>query len=146
MILPKKNLKPGALERMGFGPEALRRAHPRLIVCSVSGYGESGPLADRKAYDLLIQAESGLSSITRTRRRRARGTISKRTGVVPGCSPSSSIGSGSFDSTVTVDDPDFEVRLNPSDRRDAQFKRIVATALEADRTGFRRAIGDRRAA
>src|ERR1700759_2658517 len=59
-----QNLKPVALERMGFGPEALRRAHPRLIVCSISGYGESGPLADRKAYDLLIQAESGLSSIT----------------------------------------------------------------------------------
>jgi itaconate CoA-transferase len=59
-----QNLKPGALERMGFGPEALRRAFPRLIVCSISGYGESGPLADRKAYDLLIQAESGLSSIT----------------------------------------------------------------------------------
>jgi itaconate CoA-transferase len=59
-----QNLKPGALERIGFGPEALRRAHPRMIVCSISGYGETGPLADRKAYDLLIQAESGLSSIT----------------------------------------------------------------------------------
>jgi crotonobetainyl-CoA:carnitine CoA-transferase CaiB-like acyl-CoA transferase len=59
-----QNLKPGALERIGFGPEALRRAYPRMIVCSISGYGESGPLADRKAYDLLIQAESGLSSIT----------------------------------------------------------------------------------
>src|SRR5262249_18818988 len=39
-------------------------AYPRLIICSISGYGESGPLADRKAYDLLVQAESGLSSIT----------------------------------------------------------------------------------
>ncbi|MBX5137675.1 CoA transferase [Rhizobium lentis] len=59
-----QNLKPGALERMGFGPEALRQRHPKLIVCSISGYGETGPLADRKAYDLLIQAESGLSSVT----------------------------------------------------------------------------------
>ncbi len=59
-----QNLKPGALDRLGFGVETLRRAHPRLICCSISGYGEEGPLASRKAYDLLIQAESGLSSIT----------------------------------------------------------------------------------
>lgn len=59
-----QNLKPGALERMGFGPEALCKLHPRLIMCSISGYGERGPMADRKAYDLLIQAESGLCSIT----------------------------------------------------------------------------------
>ena len=59
-----QNLRPGALERLGFGVEGLRRAHPRLIVCSITGYGESGPLAERKAYDLLIQAESGLCSIT----------------------------------------------------------------------------------
>lgn len=59
-----QNLKPGALARLGFGPEALLERHPRLIVCSISGYGESGPMADRKAYDLLIQAESGLASIT----------------------------------------------------------------------------------
>ncbi|SDN41649.1 CaiB/BaiF CoA-transferase family protein [Ensifer sp. YR511] len=59
-----QNLKPGSLDRLGFGPEKLRETYPRLIVCSISGYGETGPLADRKAYDLLIQAESGLSSIT----------------------------------------------------------------------------------
>lgn len=59
-----QNLKPGALDRMGFGPEALRKAYPKMIVCSISGYGETGPMADRKAYDLLIQAESGLCSIT----------------------------------------------------------------------------------
>lgn len=59
-----QNLKPGALDRLGFGPEKLREMHPRLIVCSISGYGDTGPLTDRKAYDLLIQAESGLSSIT----------------------------------------------------------------------------------
>lgn len=59
-----QNLKPGALGRLGFGPEALLNAYPRLISCSISGYGETGPLAERKAYDLLIQAESGLASIT----------------------------------------------------------------------------------
>lgn len=59
-----QNLKPGALGRLGFSPEQLRQSHPRLICCSISGYGETGPYAERKAYDLLIQAESGLSSIT----------------------------------------------------------------------------------
>jgi formyl-CoA transferase len=59
-----QNLKPGAMERMGLGIESLREQHPRLICCSISGYGETGPLAGRKAYDLLVQAESGLASIT----------------------------------------------------------------------------------
>jgi itaconate CoA-transferase len=59
-----QNLRPGALGRLGFAPEQLRHAHPRLILCSISGYGETGPLAERKSYDLLIQAESGLCSIT----------------------------------------------------------------------------------
>ncbi len=59
-----QNLKPGSLDRLGFGVAALRAKHPRLITVSVSGYGDSGPLAERKAYDLLIQAESGLASIT----------------------------------------------------------------------------------
>ena len=59
-----QNLKPGAVARLGFGLDRLRRDYPRLVTCSVSGYGESGPYAQRKAYDLLIQAESGLASIT----------------------------------------------------------------------------------
>jgi itaconate CoA-transferase len=59
-----QNLKPGALDRLGFAPSRLRADNPRLITCSISGYGEDGPLANRKAYDLLIQAESGLCSIT----------------------------------------------------------------------------------
>lgn len=59
-----QNLKPGAMGRLGFARKDLRQRHPRLIICSISGYGEAGPLASRKAYDLLIQAESGLSSIT----------------------------------------------------------------------------------
>ncbi|MEM7465117.1 MAG: CaiB/BaiF CoA-transferase family protein [Pseudomonadota bacterium] len=59
-----QNLKPGALARLGIDPAQLRKQDPRLISCSISGFGEEGPLADRKAYDLLIQAESGLCSIT----------------------------------------------------------------------------------
>ncbi len=59
-----QNLKPGAIAKLGFPIAELRRRHPRLICCSISGYGESGPYAARKAYDLLIQAESGLSSVT----------------------------------------------------------------------------------
>jgi crotonobetainyl-CoA:carnitine CoA-transferase CaiB-like acyl-CoA transferase len=59
-----QNLAPGAIERLGFGADALRAAHPRLITCSISGYGDDGPYRDLKAYDLLVQAESGLSSIT----------------------------------------------------------------------------------
>jgi len=59
-----QNLKPGAMARMGLDPAALRADDPRLITCSISGFGETGPMAGRKAYDLLIQAESGLASIT----------------------------------------------------------------------------------
>jgi len=59
-----QNLVPGAAARAGFDPAELRRRHPRLIACSISGYGDSGPYSRRKAYDLLIQAESGLSSVT----------------------------------------------------------------------------------
>ncbi|MEL6233063.1 MAG: CaiB/BaiF CoA-transferase family protein [Pseudomonadota bacterium] len=59
-----QNLKPGALDRLGLVRDELAGAHPRLIMVSISGYGETGPLAGRKAYDLLIQAEAGLASIT----------------------------------------------------------------------------------
>ncbi|MBO0755101.1 MAG: CoA transferase, partial [Bradyrhizobiaceae bacterium] len=59
-----QNLKPGAIAKLGFAIERLRRTYPRLIICSISGYGENGPYAQRKAYDLLIQAESGLASVT----------------------------------------------------------------------------------
>jgi len=61
-----QNLKPGAIARLGFPIARLRREQPRLICCSISGFGESGPYAKRKAYDMLIQAESGLASITGT--------------------------------------------------------------------------------
>jgi crotonobetainyl-CoA:carnitine CoA-transferase CaiB-like acyl-CoA transferase len=59
-----QNLAPGAAARLGFASDELRRRYPRLITCDISGYGESGPYRDMKAYDLLIQAESGLAAIT----------------------------------------------------------------------------------
>ena len=61
-----ENLAPGAAERLNLGGEALRRRYPRLIACSVSGYGASGPYAAKKAYDLLVQSEVGLISLTGT--------------------------------------------------------------------------------
>ena len=61
-----QNLAPGAAGRLGFGAAVLRDKHPRLIVCDVSGYGSSGPYKDKKAYDLLVQCEAGLVSVTGT--------------------------------------------------------------------------------
>ena len=61
-----QNLAPGAADRLGLGAEALRARHPRLIVCDLSGYGATGPYAAKKAYDLLVQSEAGLVSITGT--------------------------------------------------------------------------------
>ena len=61
-----QNLAPGAADRLGLGAEALRARHPRLIVCGLTGYGSSGPYAGKKAYDLLVQSEAGLLSITGT--------------------------------------------------------------------------------
>jgi formyl-CoA transferase len=59
-----QNLKPGSMDKLGFSLERLRKDYPALICCTISGYGDDGPYAHRKAYDLLIQAESGLASIT----------------------------------------------------------------------------------
>ena len=61
-----QNLAPGAAARLGLAYEALREQYPRLIVCDISGYGEGGPYQDKKAYDLLIQSESGFLSVTGT--------------------------------------------------------------------------------
>ncbi|MBN3813766.1 CaiB/BaiF CoA-transferase family protein, partial [Paraburkholderia sp. Ac-20347] len=61
-----QNLAPGATQRLGLGYDALRERYPRLIVCDISGYGGDGPYRDKKAYDLLIQSESGFLSITGT--------------------------------------------------------------------------------
>jgi itaconate CoA-transferase len=59
-----QNVAPGAADRLGTSPADLRAKYPRLIVCSVSGYGTTGPYAARKAYDLLVQSEVGLLSLT----------------------------------------------------------------------------------
>ena len=59
-----QNLAPGAAARLGFGSDALRAKFPRLVTCDISGYGESGPLHLLKAYDLLVQAESGLVAVS----------------------------------------------------------------------------------
>ena len=59
-----QNLAPGAAARLGLAYDTLRAQHPRLIVCDISGYGSDGPYRDKKAYDLLIQSESGFLSVT----------------------------------------------------------------------------------
>ena len=61
-----QNLAPGAAARMGLSFDVLHKRHPGLIVCDISGYGDDGPYRDKKAYDLLIQSEAGLLSITGT--------------------------------------------------------------------------------
>lgn len=61
-----ENLAPGAAERLGLGADTLRERFPRLVTCSISGYGSSGPYRDAKAYDLLIQSEAGLLAVTGT--------------------------------------------------------------------------------
>ena len=71
-----QNLAPGAAARLGLGAQALTKRFPRLIYCSVSGYGEDGPYRDHKAYDLLIQGESGLLAINGSPEQAARVGIS----------------------------------------------------------------------
>ncbi len=61
-----QNLAPGAADRAGIGSAAMREANPRLVTCDISGYGEDGPYRDMKAYDLLVQAETGLCMVTGT--------------------------------------------------------------------------------
>jgi len=71
-----QNLAPGAAARLGLDQAKLRAAHPKLITCSISGYGSGGPAEQRKAYDLLIQAEAGFLSVTGTRNEMAKAGIS----------------------------------------------------------------------
>jgi crotonobetainyl-CoA:carnitine CoA-transferase CaiB-like acyl-CoA transferase len=59
-----ENFRPGTMERLGFGYEALQRVNPRLVYCAISGFGESGPEAGRPGYDLIVQGESGLMDLT----------------------------------------------------------------------------------
>jgi itaconate CoA-transferase len=71
-----QNLAPGAAARLGLDAAAIHRINPRAVVCGVSGYGEAGPYRDKKAYDLLIQAEAGLLSITGSEGEMAKSGIS----------------------------------------------------------------------
>ena len=71
-----QNLARGAMARLGLNAEILRAEHPRLIQCNISGFGETGPYKDKKAYDLLVQAEAGLASITGTAEAPARVGVS----------------------------------------------------------------------
>lgn len=80
-----QNFAPGAAERLGLGAEALRARFPRLVTCSISGYGDSGPYRDARAYDLLIQAEAGLLSVTGTPEQPAKSGI-----------PAADIGAGMY--------------------------------------------------
>ncbi|HEU0102523.1 MAG TPA: CaiB/BaiF CoA-transferase family protein [Mycobacteriales bacterium] len=70
------NLAPGAVGRAGLGADVLRARNPRLITCTISGYGEGGPYQDKKAYDLLVQCEAGLLSVTGTPQEPAKAGIS----------------------------------------------------------------------
>ena len=59
-----ENFRPGTMERLGFGYDKLRKANPRLVYCSISGFGESGPESHRPGYDLIVQGESGVMDLT----------------------------------------------------------------------------------
>ncbi|GAB3449423.1 CaiB/BaiF CoA-transferase family protein [Phycicoccus ginsengisoli] len=71
-----QNLAPGAADRLGLDERSLRERHPRLISCSISGYGDEGPYRTKKAYDLLVQCETGLLSVTGTPEAPAKAGIS----------------------------------------------------------------------
>jgi len=71
-----QNLAPGAVDRLGFSPDVLKEKFPQLIICSISGYGSYGPYRDKKAYDLLVQCEAGLLSITGTEEHPSKSGIS----------------------------------------------------------------------
>ena len=71
-----QNLAPGAAGRLGLAADDLRSRHPRLIVCDISGYGASGPYASKKAYDLLVQSDAGVRSVTGTPETRSKVGIS----------------------------------------------------------------------
>src|SRR5205085_10484152 len=59
-----ENFRPGVLEKLGFGYDAVSKANPRTVYCSISGFGQSGPYRDRPGYDLIAQGESGMMDLT----------------------------------------------------------------------------------
>ena len=59
-----ENFRPGTMERLGLGYHTLRKGNPRLVYCSISGFGESGPESHRPGYDLIVQGESGVMDLT----------------------------------------------------------------------------------
>lgn len=71
-----QNFAPGAMERLGLGVDQLRHRHPHLIACVISGYGDAGPYATRKAYDALVQGETGVIAITGTPEQPAKAGVS----------------------------------------------------------------------
>lgn len=77
-----QNFAPGAADRLGLSADALRARYPRLIVCGISGYGAPGPYRDKKAYDLLVQCETGVVSITGTPHTPAKTGIAVATGIL----------------------------------------------------------------
>jgi itaconate CoA-transferase len=95
-----QNFAPGAAERLGLGAEALHERFPRLVTCSISGYGSSGPYRDAKAYDLLIQAEAGLLAVTGTPEHPAKSGI-----------PTADIGAGLYERDRTGAGAALEVSL-----------------------------------
>ncbi|MDN5697055.1 MAG: CoA transferase, partial [Rubrobacter sp.] len=104
------NLAPGAVERLGFGASRLRERDPRLICCSISGYGSTGPYRDKKAYDLLVQAEAGLLSITGTPETPSKAGISAAD-IAAGMYAYSGILAALYDRERTGEGTDFEVSL-----------------------------------
>ena len=104
------NLAPGAVERLGFGAKRLRERDPRLICCSISGYGQSGPYRDKKAYDLLVQCEAGLVSITGTPDTPSKAGISAAD-IAAGMYAYSGILTALYSRQRTGEGTDFEVSL-----------------------------------
>ena len=104
------NLAPGAVERLGFGSQRLRERDPRLICCAISGYGSSGPYRDKKAYDLLVQCEAGLVSITGAPETPSKVGISAAD-IAAGMYAYSGILTALYDRERTGEGTDFEVSL-----------------------------------
>lgn len=104
------NLAPGAVDRLGFDAGRLREREPRLICCAVSGYGSTGPYRDKKAYDLLVQCEAGLVSVTGTPDTPAKVGISVAD-IAAGMYAYSGILTALYDRERTGEGADFEVSL-----------------------------------